>query len=306
MTKERRKDVMDIMFTTWKRLMDENPSVASNVGNTDHIDKTNAPSFEYPIVQSMDINTKSTSYARVAGASAKDQPKVNSNFRPLVADPVFNSVNISIPCKVVKKVSTHFEHTLYGYFIGKRVSFLVVEYFARDNWGKHRSSFTRCLIEVNSEVELVDVVTIGIPLLTGDNFTKKPIRVEYEWRPPRCDICKIFGHVHDHFPKKIVSPPIVSTSNVVTPTVKKTNNDFQTAAISAPKKRATNVSNASKSSSLLKTTCTSSKNDNITTSNSYSAFNDKEEDVENVYDKTSNLFPNTKTGGSSSFTATAG
>nr|GEX22753.1 putative reverse transcriptase domain-containing protein [Tanacetum cinerariifolium] len=231
MTKERRKDVMDIMFTTWKRLMDENPSVASNVGNTDHIDKTNAPSFEYPIVQSMDINTKSTSYARVAGASAKDQPKVNSNFRPLVADPVFNSVNISIPCKVVKKVSTHFEHTLYGYFIGKRVSFLVVEYFARDNWGKHRSSFTRCLIEVNSEVELVDVVTIGIPLLTGDNFTKKPIRVEYEWRPPRCDICKIFGHVHDHFPKKIVSPPIVSTSNVVTPTVKKTNNDFQTGRI---------------------------------------------------------------------------
>nr|GEU89451.1 zinc knuckle CX2CX4HX4C [Tanacetum cinerariifolium] len=185
MTKERRKDVMDIMFTTWKRLMDENPSVASNVGNMDHIDITNAPSFESPIVQSVDINTKSTSYVRVAGASAKDQPKVNSNFRPLVVDLVFNGVNISIPYKVVKK---------------------------------------------------------------------------------------------------IVSPPIVATSNVVTPTVKKTNNGFQTATISAPKKRATNVGNASKSSSLLKTTCTSSKNDNITTSNSYSALNDEEEDVENVYD----------------------
>ncbi|GKA64534.1 chloroplast J-like domain protein 1, partial [Tanacetum coccineum] len=34
--------------------------------------------------------------------------------------------------------------------------------------------------------------------------------------PPRCDICKIFGHVHDYFPKKVVSPPIVATSNVVT------------------------------------------------------------------------------------------
>ncbi|GKF02617.1 zinc knuckle CX2CX4HX4C containing protein, partial [Tanacetum coccineum] len=55
------------------------------------------------IVQSVDINTKSTSYAGSAGASAKDQPKVNSNFRHLVADPIFDGVNISIPRKVVKK-----------------------------------------------------------------------------------------------------------------------------------------------------------------------------------------------------------
>ncbi|GJT24124.1 zinc knuckle CX2CX4HX4C containing protein [Tanacetum coccineum] len=230
-----------------------------------------------------DINTKSTSYAGVAGTSAKDQPKVNSNFRPLVADPVFDGVNISIPRKVVEKVSTRFEHTLYGYFIGKRMAFPVVEYYARKNWAKHglkrimmntkgffffkfntrarleavleggpwmiskspiilkkrsmdtrllkeeltripiwvklhdipiqvfeedgislidtfigkpvmldsytssmcndswgRSSFARCLIEVNSEADLVDVVTIGIPSLTGDDFTKETIRVEYE------------------------------------------------------------------------------------------------------------------------------
>ncbi|GJR00002.1 hypothetical protein Tco_0522986 [Tanacetum coccineum] len=49
-----------------------------------------------PIVQSVDINTKSTSYAGAAGASTMPQPQVNSNFRPLVADHVFNGVNISI------------------------------------------------------------------------------------------------------------------------------------------------------------------------------------------------------------------
>ncbi|GJZ71719.1 hypothetical protein Tco_0635570 [Tanacetum coccineum] len=48
------------------------------------------------------------------------------------------------------------------------------------------SSFARCLIEVKSEVDLVDVVTIGIPSLTRDDFTKETIRVEYEWRPPKC------------------------------------------------------------------------------------------------------------------------
>nr|GFB92475.1 hypothetical protein [Tanacetum cinerariifolium] len=85
-----------------------------------------------------------------------------------------------------------------------------------------------CLIEVNSEADIVDVVIIGIPSLSGDGFIKETIRVEYEWRPPRCDICKIFCHVHDHCSKKVVSPPIVTTSNVVTPTVEKTNDGFQT------------------------------------------------------------------------------
>ncbi|GKE61064.1 hypothetical protein Tco_1511431 [Tanacetum coccineum] len=152
-----------------------------------------------------------------------------------------------------------------------------------------------------------------------------------------CDLCKIFGHVHDHFPKKVVSPPI-ATSNVATLTVEKTNDSFQMvgkkkkrkgtskstncgqlagpsvkhsfryapkSTTSAPKKGATIVGNASKLSSMLKTVGSSSKNDNITTSNSYSAMNE-EEDVEDVYDKTANLFPNTNTGGSSSFTAAAG
>ncbi|GJU94548.1 zinc knuckle CX2CX4HX4C containing protein [Tanacetum coccineum] len=74
----------------------------------------------------------------LAGASTMAQPQVNSNFRPLVVDPVFNGVNISIPYKVVEKVGARLEHTLYGYFIGKRLAFSVVEYYARNNWGKHR------------------------------------------------------------------------------------------------------------------------------------------------------------------------
>ncbi|GKB26389.1 zinc knuckle CX2CX4HX4C containing protein, partial [Tanacetum coccineum] len=166
-----------------------------------------------------------------------------------------------------------------------------------DSWG--RSSFARCIIKVNSEVDLVDVVTTGILSLTRDGFTKETIRVEYEWRPPTCDICKIFGHVHDQCPKKVVSPPIVTTSNVATLTVEKKNEGFQMVGkkkkmnakvdYKHTKNGATNVGNASKSSSMLKTTGTSFKNDTIITSNSYSALNDEEEDdeeyVENVYDE---------------------
>ncbi|GJR19372.1 zinc knuckle CX2CX4HX4C containing protein [Tanacetum coccineum] len=101
-----------------------------------NIDESTIPSD--PIVQFMNVNTKSTSYAGAAGASAKDQPNVNSNFHTLVADPVFDGVNVSIPRKVFEKVSTRLEHTLYGYFIGNRMVFLLVEYYARSNWAKHR------------------------------------------------------------------------------------------------------------------------------------------------------------------------
>nr|GEW13295.1 zinc knuckle CX2CX4HX4C [Tanacetum cinerariifolium] len=197
-----------------------------------------------------------------------------------------------------------------------------------DSWG--RSSFARYLIEVNFKVDRVDVVTVGVPSLTGEGFTKETIRVEYEWRPPRCDICKIFGHVHDQCPKKVVNPHIVTTSNVVISTVVETNDGFQMvgkkkkkkgkskstnggkfvgpsvnqsvryelkATTSAPKKGATN-GNAFKSSSMLKTAVISLKKDNFTTSNSFSALNDEEEDeeenVDNVYDESANLFTNKK------------
>ncbi|GJY62492.1 zinc knuckle CX2CX4HX4C containing protein [Tanacetum coccineum] len=351
-----------------------------------NVDESTIPSDL--IIQSVDINTKSTSYAGAAGASAKDQPNVNSNFCTLVVDPVFDGVNVSIPRKVVKKeqlgetwaekdydefqrlfffkldsragleavleggpwlirksliilkkwtidtrllkeeltripiwVKLHdvpiqvFEEdgiSLIATFIGKPVMLdSYTSSMCNESWG--RSSFARCLTKVNSEADLVDVVTIGIPSLSRDGFTKETIRVEYEWRPPRCDICKIFGHVHDYCPKKVMSHPIVTTSNVATPTVEKTTDGFQTvgkkkkrkgkskstnggqftgpfvknnvryepkATTTAPKKGATYVGNTSQSSSMLNTTGNSSKKDNISMSNSFYALNDEDEDDE--------------------------
>ncbi|GJR81781.1 zinc knuckle CX2CX4HX4C containing protein [Tanacetum coccineum] len=446
LTRKQRKVILKTAHDGWNALMELELAglgapvitVPSVVSPYEPIVKTiDTHENSDPIMQSININTMPTSYVGAAGANNKDQPKVMSNFSHLVAYPVFNGVDIFIPRKVVKKVSSRFENTLYGYFIGKRMAFLVVEYYARNNWGKHglkrimmnskgffffkfesqsgleavleggpwlirkapiilkkwstdtkllkeeltripiwvklhdvplqvfeedgisliaffigkhvmldsytssmcndswgRSSFARCLIEVNSEADLVEAVTIGIPSLTGEDFIKETIHVEYEWRPPRCDECKIFGHVHDQCPKKVVCPPIVATPTVVNtsivPTVEnegfqavgkkekkkgkpKTSNSGQfigpsihqnfryepKASTSAPKKVA-NVGNASISSSLLKNKVTSSHQDNITSTNSFSALNvedeEEEEEVENVYDEMANLF-NTKTGG---------
>ncbi|GJS42092.1 hypothetical protein Tco_0183373 [Tanacetum coccineum] len=264
-------------------------------------------------------NAKKSNQVPIVNDTIVESVDVNNQNYP-ADDPVFDGVNVSLPRRVVKKVESRLEHTLYGYFLGQRLAFPVVEYFANNNWAKHglkrimmnnkgffffkfdsragmeavleggpwlirktpiilktwtmgtrllkeelsripiwvkfhdvpiqvfeeeginliasfigkpimfdsftsamckeswgRSSFARCLIEVNSDAELVDVVTIGVPSLISEDFTKETIRVEYEWKPPRCDTCKIFGHTIDHCPLKVVSSTNANSSNVVPP-----------------------------------------------------------------------------------------
>ncbi|GJS68188.1 zinc knuckle CX2CX4HX4C containing protein [Tanacetum coccineum] len=214
---------------------------------------------------------------------------------------LYAGVELSMPRRVVENVSTRFENTLYGYFIGKRLAFLMVEYFVKNNWAKYglkrimlnakgffffkfdsrvglekelnrvpiwvkfhdvllevfdeerisiigshigkpimldaytssmckdswgRSSFSRCLIKVNSDEPLKDSFTIGIPMLEGLGFTKEVITVEYEWKPPRCDKCKIFGHYSDmsSCPNRVVVAPKMVDNNSA---VDNTNDGFQ-------------------------------------------------------------------------------
>ncbi|GKC71157.1 hypothetical protein Tco_1117040, partial [Tanacetum coccineum] len=100
-----------------------------------------------------------------------------------------------------------------------------------ESWG--RSSFARYLIEVNLDADLVDVVTIGILSLSREGFTKETIRVEYEWRPLGFLVMFMTIALKRWYKLK--------------------------AATSEPKNGATNVGNASKSSSMLKSVVTSSQ-----------------------------------------------
>ncbi|GJY32045.1 zinc knuckle CX2CX4HX4C containing protein [Tanacetum coccineum] len=151
-----------------------------------------------------------------------------------------------------------------------------------ESWG--RSSFAQCLIEFNADDVLKESLTMGVPLIEGLGFTIETVNIESEWKPPRCDLCKIFGHVHDHCPKKVSISPIVDIPNVET-----TNDGFQT-------------------NRPLKAVAPPTKEGNIIMSNSYAALDDEsEEEVENMYDEPANLLNSTKIGESSStFTVAAG
>ncbi|GJS51311.1 zinc knuckle CX2CX4HX4C containing protein [Tanacetum coccineum] len=197
--------------------------------------------------------------------------------------------------------------SLIAMFIGKPVMLdSYTSSMCNDSWGM--SSFARCLIKVNSEVDYRRCCTIGISSLTEDDFTKKTICVEYEWSPP------IVIYTNDGFQtvgkkkKRKGKSQSINGGQFAGPSVKQSLRYEPKASTNAPKKVVTNVSNASKSSSMLKNVGTTSKKDNIATSNSYSALYEEEKDednVENMYDESASLFTNTKTDGSSSFTTAA-
>ncbi|GKE29971.1 hypothetical protein Tco_1445355 [Tanacetum coccineum] len=156
MTIDKQNVIMDAIVAVWEKLLAEvtitsiMPSATvsnnstgltgpqGNVPKLTHIVDMTGPSIELPImdspiVQSVLIQSKSNSYAIATSASISEQSKGKANFRLLYSDNLCNGVDFTIPKKVVKAVSTRFENKLYGYFIGKRIAFLVGEYFVRNN-----------------------------------------------------------------------------------------------------------------------------------------------------------------------------
>lgn len=60
------------------------------------------------------------------------------------------------------------------------------------------------MIEVSANTALKDKVIIATPCLDdAGGYTKDVVRVEYEWKPPRCTKCKTFGHSDNACPLTI-------------------------------------------------------------------------------------------------------
>ncbi|GJT90135.1 hypothetical protein Tco_1078980 [Tanacetum coccineum] len=67
------------------------------------------------------------------------------------------------------------------------------------------SSYARAMVELRADVELKDTLVVIVPKFVGKGYTMSTIRIEYEWTPTRCSTFKVFGHILDECPKKIVS-----------------------------------------------------------------------------------------------------
>ncbi|GJY92694.1 hypothetical protein Tco_0508476 [Tanacetum coccineum] len=71
-----------------------------------------------------------------------------------------------------------------------------------DPWG--RLGFARALIEVSVDQELKQEVIMVVPKVDGTGHTMECIRMEYEWKPPLCLDCHVFGHNKEQCPKRVM------------------------------------------------------------------------------------------------------
>ncbi|XP_071699103.1 uncharacterized protein [Rutidosis leptorrhynchoides] len=76
-------------------------------------------------------------------------------------------------------------------------------------WG--RPNFAQALIEVSADTDFKDEIKVANPSHDGQGRTIDLVRVEYEWKPPRCSRCKVFGHTDIQCPK--VQPRVMGDDN---------------------------------------------------------------------------------------------
>nr|GFC80164.1 hypothetical protein [Tanacetum cinerariifolium] len=57
------------------------------------------------------------------------------------------------------------------------------------------------MIELRADVELKDNIVVVMPGIKGEGYYTCNVHVKYEWKPPRCSSCKVFGYIHKECPK---------------------------------------------------------------------------------------------------------
>ncbi|GKA52667.1 retrotransposon protein, putative, ty3-gypsy subclass [Tanacetum coccineum] len=101
---------------------------------------------------------------------------------------------------------TTFSEDVLSFIATKLGTPLMIDSYTSDmcmhSWG--RSSYARAMIELRADVELKDTIVVVMPKFVSEGFYMCTICVEYEWKPLRFSSCKVFGHVLNECPKKIV------------------------------------------------------------------------------------------------------
>ncbi|GJW97899.1 hypothetical protein Tco_0179707 [Tanacetum coccineum] len=54
-------------------------------------------------------------------------------------------------------------------------------------------------------MQICNTPSLAVPKFESEGYTTHTIRIEYEWTPPRCSTCKVFGRVLNECPKKSVA-----------------------------------------------------------------------------------------------------
>ncbi|GKA47357.1 hypothetical protein Tco_0740240 [Tanacetum coccineum] len=66
----------------------------------------------------------------------KERSRKSVNFRTLIT-PAGNGADVTVMLESIRAISERFVNMAYGFFLGKRVAYLVVANYVRNTWGKY-------------------------------------------------------------------------------------------------------------------------------------------------------------------------
>ena len=72
---------------------------------------------------------------------------------------------------------------------------------------ENSSTFAQICVEVDASVPLVDDFEVEVLQVDGSS-SLVTIDVSYQWRPPVCEVCKVFGHA-----TTACKPPVVQKAS---------------------------------------------------------------------------------------------
>ncbi|GJU20842.1 zinc knuckle CX2CX4HX4C containing protein [Tanacetum coccineum] len=284
---------------------DENPMLNSD--NPKSLGDVATPIHEVLDDDGQAPKPKESHTSSFASVLLNSQPKQTVKISEMRNMESVDGARVTIPMSAVEEVSSRFKNTLYGFFIGKRLAFRLVENYVKNTWAKFglkrvmleddfflfqfeskdgmekvmeggpwlirlvplflniwtpntllrkdeiksapvwiklhhvpivaysevglslittqigrpimldtytssmclkswgRKEYARALVEVLAEEELLESLVVAIPKNDGKGHTLATISIEYEWKPPRCGVCKVFDHVEDKCPKVVKS-----------------------------------------------------------------------------------------------------
>ncbi|GKD60621.1 retrotransposon protein, putative, ty1-copia subclass [Tanacetum coccineum] len=135
----------------------------------------------------------------------RNQPLIPRKWNPNVDLLKEDVGNVSVWVKLHGVPITAFSEDGLSAIATKLGTLLMLDSYTSDmclqSWG--RSSYARVMTELRADVELKDNIVVTMPKIMGEGYYKCTVRVKYEWKPPRCSCCKVFGHTQEECPKNI-------------------------------------------------------------------------------------------------------
>ncbi|GKB10880.1 hypothetical protein Tco_0844803, partial [Tanacetum coccineum] len=153
-----------------------------------------------------------SSYANITSKPSGKKLNVRTLFTP-----GGNGIDVVVLVDSIRAISECFANTAYGFFgeedenllkedvstvsVWVKLHGVLVTAFSED--GLSAIATKLVMIELQADVELRDNIVVAMPKITREGHYTCNVHVEYEWKPPRCSSCKVFGHIHEECPKNI-------------------------------------------------------------------------------------------------------